>query len=410
MGRDAVSYMNETDNNVEYSVAVKSKTVSIPKYCISCMQPTERMESRQVFSLQSGVNDNSIRMPVCDECAKKKREVYKNLREKQDRFSRDFFPRAAMKAVLLTSVSLLIPLIISIILYYASVHKVWVIGVSLLAPCGLLAILGNVVVMDRKSVGYSRYCANVNYKDSDGFLTIIHTALGALFTFDNLLYAEMFARANQSTVQESELPMEREHDTHTVKVNLFRAFKEPKVLWMIVIVLSILSAVMFGYLEPAENADVSYDNGASVSPSSPAPTPYDEPEVEFPESGTKKYFTTDEPLAPLEIETPLSSQEYYYVVLADHETGEKAVELYVHGGDTIKISAPLGKYQLFYAVGETWYGEQELLGPFGKYCTLPDILRFTEYGLNYNGRTITLYDANNDNLDIDDITQDEFPQ
>lgn len=65
-------------------------------------------------------------------------------------------------------------------------------------------------------------------------------------------------------------------------------------------------------------------------------------------------------IAPLEIQSQTGSD--YFVKVTSQVTGEDISTIYLRGGENASITVPLGTYEIKYAAGETWYGEEELFG------------------------------------------------
>ena len=53
---------------------------------------------------------------------------------------------------------------------------------------------------------------------------------------------------------------------------------------------------------------------------------------------------------------------HYYVKLKDHETGLDVVSFFVRSDHTANIEIPSGTFDVFFAAGEIWYGEDKLFG------------------------------------------------
>lgn len=139
---------------------------------------------------------------------------------------------------------------------------------------------------------------------------------------------------------------------------------------------------------------------ASAAPSSmPAP---------LPASGTTRYYTQADALAPLTVSVP-NDGNYYFVVLSNVLTGKRMVTLFLHSGETEKIDVPLGRYRFYYCYGKEWYGAQMLFGGSGGYCAAEDILAFTDDGTYYNGYEFTLYPTEDGNWEPTSIGRAEFP-
>lgn len=82
--------------------------------------------------------------------------------------------------------------------------------------------------------------------------------------------------------------------------------------------------------------------------------------------------------------------------------------MFIQGGKSEQIEAPLGTYILKYASGETWYGYAHLFGPTTVYSKADKLFSFTFDGNGYSGYTVTLYNVINGNLRTSRISADDF--
>ena len=128
----------------------------------------------------------------------------------------------------------------------------------------------------------------------------------------------------------------------------------------------------------------------------------------LPASGTTRYYTQADALAPLKVSVP-NDGNYYFIVLSNLLTGKRMVTLFLHSGETDEIHVPLGRYRFYYCYGKEWYGAQTLFGESGSYRTAEDILAFTNDGAYYNGYDFTLYPTADGNWEPASIGQTEFP-
>ena len=101
--------------------------------------------------------------------------------------------------------------------------------------------------------------------------------------------------------------------------------------------------------------------------------------------------------APLEIRTPFSSDNYF-VKIEDFYSNEDVVSYFIRAGEILKVKLPTGTYNIKYASGENWYGEDLLFGEGTKYAKADDVFTFTYDGYKYNGYTIELIQQVNGNL------------
>ncbi|MBL8551325.1 MAG: hypothetical protein JNJ73_15175 [Hyphomonadaceae bacterium] len=98
----------------------------------------------------------------------------------------------------------------------------------------------------------------------------------------------------------------------------------------------------------------------------------------------------------------------YFVKLVSDATGKEELVAYIHGGDTLEITMPLGIYELRYASGEVWYGEEFLFGPRTSYSRADTPFNFEIQGDQVAGYTVELFMRAGGNLDVDPISASEF--
>lgn len=146
--------------------------------------------------------------------------------------------------------------------------------------------------------------------------------------------------------------------------------------------------------------------GSSIPSADPLPQP-----VPIPRSGRILYENPyfNERVAPLTIDAsnqPVSS--YYYVKLRFAQVKTPILAFFIRGGTKETIDVPLGTYELLYASGTEWYGQDLLFGPNTSYYLADELFKFYEENDYVNGWTVTLSKQYNGNLDIDEISADEF--
>lgn len=119
--------------------------------------------------------------------------------------------------------------------------------------------------------------------------------------------------------------------------------------------------------------------------------------------------TKGEFIAPFEIRT--SPGANYFVKLVDVGTGKSVVGIYVIGGRALEVKVPLGRYEMRYASGETWYGLKHLFGDDQgqtTYSKADDIFDFAVQGNQVSGYTVELIRQTNGNLETRQIDASEF--
>ncbi|HQN10374.1 MAG TPA: J domain-containing protein [Thermoanaerobaculia bacterium] len=152
---------------------------------------------------------------------------------------------------------------------------------------------------------------------------------------------------------------------------------------------------------------------ASSSRSSTAPpaVPTLPPAQPLPGSGLKGMSGVDEPWkedwdAPLQIKAAQGS--HFFVKLVDVNRPDVAITLFVRGGQTLDVEVPLGTFEIRYASGTTWYGDEYLFGPETTYSKADKLFTFEIVGNQVRGFTITLYKVAHGNLSTSKIRASEF--
>jgi len=130
------------------------------------------------------------------------------------------------------------------------------------------------------------------------------------------------------------------------------------------------------------------------------------PAEPLPSNGTWWRYTSEELIAPLRIS--VSEGQHYYVKLTDALTGETILTVFIRSGRTIEVEVPTGRYDLKYAIGDTWYGQEYLFGPETEYMKADDTLNFEIIGNQVRGHRIELIVQQGGNLRTDPIPESEF--
>ena len=113
-------------------------------------------------------------------------------------------------------------------------------------------------------------------------------------------------------------------------------------------------------------------------------------------------------VAPVSVHAPSDESCYvYFKSLTDHQ---KDFSIFVSAKSTVEIDAPLGKYKLYYATGETWYGTEYRFGIGTDYYTSNKEFDFRVIGDYVYGTELTLYAVAYGNLDTHKISENEFPE
>jgi hypothetical protein len=111
--------------------------------------------------------------------------------------------------------------------------------------------------------------------------------------------------------------------------------------------------------------------------------------------------------APLKIDTYPGSFNYY-VKLVDLSTNTPVMFLFIRSGESVSTQVPLGRYELRFADGGTWYGESYLFGPLTSYSKADTELIFERQGDKVAGYTLQLQKQVDGNLRETQIAAAEF--
>jgi len=133
-----------------------------------------------------------------------------------------------------------------------------------------------------------------------------------------------------------------------------------------------------------------------------APLP---PALVPPNSGTTRKNVAAASVAPFEIKTSTGSN---HLIKLENISGVRVMDIFVRGGDTIKVSVPLGIYIVKYAAGDTWYGYEHNFGPDADYSQANSILHFRREGNQIIGHTVTSYRVSGGNLSTSRIKASQF--
>lgn len=130
------------------------------------------------------------------------------------------------------------------------------------------------------------------------------------------------------------------------------------------------------------------------------------PPLPLPKNGVvRQYF--GKAVAPLKISTRHINQ-HHYIKLVNLLDNKELLTAFIRGDTTLKIGVPLGRYELRYAVGETWFGENFLFGPNTIFGKADKIFEFKQLGHKVFGYSVELFLQPNGNLRTQEISAFDF--
>lgn len=129
------------------------------------------------------------------------------------------------------------------------------------------------------------------------------------------------------------------------------------------------------------------------------------PSLNFPQNGKVINLTQRDAVAPFQIKTQAGQD---YVIKLKTLSDRDAVVVYVRGGRTVNVDVPLGRYKLYYASGDIWYGSTHLFGPDTAYSKSDSQFNFRLQGNQYMGFTVSLYRVSNGNMNTRRIPRESF--
>ncbi len=129
-------------------------------------------------------------------------------------------------------------------------------------------------------------------------------------------------------------------------------------------------------------------------------------EKKLPSNGIYKSYTNKRKIAPLEIYT--NSDLSYYVKIVDYNDGNVIQAIFIRPGMSVKVKVPLGSYDIKYATGSVWYGDEDLFGPYTMYYKADALFTFEVTSNRVNGYRIELFSQLNGNLETEPLDKSQF--
>lgn len=134
----------------------------------------------------------------------------------------------------------------------------------------------------------------------------------------------------------------------------------------------------------ASSAEDASDQVAIDEPALAVTPSFDEPEQPMPQSGIAGRNILvpgwDHP-GELVITAP-GGTDTYLVELKYTDSSGSVLRVFVSPGQTVSVDVPVdgtsARYDLFYAAGSRWYGDEYTFGPDGTYARADDVFEFVE--------------------------------
>ncbi len=128
---------------------------------------------------------------------------------------------------------------------------------------------------------------------------------------------------------------------------------------------------------------------------------------ELPPNGHIFYSSGKNHIAPLKIRAPNYSSNFF-VKVCNPESGKSVKTLFVRTGSIVSTKVPLGTYELKYATGKEWYGENCLFGRQTVYSKADRSFSFQIQDNKVAGYNIELIFQLSDNLQTFEISPEDF--
>lgn len=200
-----------------------------------------------------------------------------------------------------------------------------------------------------------------------------------------------------ASARESSQPQKKEPSWYVPLLVLFLMFALPIMLWMFLD----FTVPDESYTKPEINAHteaepyrpktINYNSAADKQVSEPVPEP-----------ATGKVISGYESFNASEITVTASRTSSCLVKLKDSKRNDK-LSFYVRAGETVTVGVPDTDLYVYFASGETWYGEDLLFGEKTYYSKDDRLLNFCDYTWSY-----TLYPVTDGNFSETPIDAEEF--
>lgn len=182
----------------------------------------------------------------------------------------------------------------------------------------------------------------------------------------------------------------------------------------IAIVFILATIVLSAFLIIGPNTEAPKEDAASTVAATAPPAKKEYEYIEQPllpvliYNGDLVKEPASEGLAPLTVSTSGDASYYVYLKPTKPPFGN-SMGFYVQGGKSAEVSVPLGEYEIYYAVGNTWYGKEEKFGSDTRYYQCDGTFSFSDDGESYLGWTLELYLQRNGNMETVIVDAADFP-
>lgn len=212
-----------------------------------------------------------------------------------------------------------------------------------------------------------------------------------MFYTDNSLKEDNSNHCNQP-VSKTEKIVEEPNKTST---------KKPKKLTLkyIIIVLIVVFIVILSIINVANTEQNTSDTITQNTTFETIPTTIYYPEMPLPSTGQIIISTNKPRYSKITIH---NSSSNCFIKLKDYNLND-VFGFFVRAGDTVTVDVPQGNFYVYFASGNTWYGESHLFGESTQCSKDENIQNFYDYTYEY-----TLYNVNNGNFNPETIDVDEF--
>jgi len=123
-------------------------------------------------------------------------------------------------------------------------------------------------------------------------------------------------------------------------------------------------------------------------------------------AGIFRRYSYREAVAPFRVVT--SEGANYFIKLVDKHSQQPEITMFVYGGLPIEIEVPIGTYELRYAYGKTWCGENYLFGEDTSYGMADADFSFQINNGKISGYTVELIPRVHGNLKTRSISGASF--